>query len=334
MKKTPRTEEAERTVGAAATSDGVHAAPVSLSSFQSFPSSAPAPVPAAPPRWFILYRGPLSSCNYACGYCPFAKTRNTRAELEHDARCLERFVEWVAGRREQIGILFTPWGEALIHRHYQQSMRTLSHLPNVWRVAAQTNLSFNPAWLRDCNLAMAALWTTYHPTETTVPRFAEKCRALRDLGVRHSVGVVGRREAFADIQHLREELPPETYLWVNAWKRVTDYYQADEADLLRAIDPLFDLNLKPHASRGRACRSGHTAFTVDGAGDVRRCHFIKDVIANLYEDGALERALRPQPCTIGECRCHIGYMHLDHLNLDAPFGSGLLERIPAAWNAK
>ena len=23
----------------------------------------------------ILYRGPLSSCNYACGYCPFAKRR-------------------------------------------------------------------------------------------------------------------------------------------------------------------------------------------------------------------------------------------------------------------
>ena len=26
----------------------------------------------------ILYRGPLSSCNYGCEYCPFAKHRETR----------------------------------------------------------------------------------------------------------------------------------------------------------------------------------------------------------------------------------------------------------------
>ena len=43
----------------------------------------------------ILYRGPLSSCNYACGYCPFAKRRETREELAADARALGRFVDWV-----------------------------------------------------------------------------------------------------------------------------------------------------------------------------------------------------------------------------------------------
>ena len=32
----------------------------------------------------ILYRGPLSSCNYACAYCPFAKRTETAAELAHD----------------------------------------------------------------------------------------------------------------------------------------------------------------------------------------------------------------------------------------------------------
>lgn len=288
------------------------------------------PVHSADTRWYILYRGPLSSCNYACGYCPFAKTTNTRAELEHDAECLEKFVAWTASRSEKIGILFTPWGEALIHRHYQEAIRRLSHLPNVWRVAAQTNLSFNPRWLRDCNRQTTALWTTYHPDETPLPRFAERCQSLREMGIRHSVGVVGRKDAFASIHQLRARLPQETYLWINAWKREANYYSADEMAELRGIDPLFDFNASPHPSLGRDCRSGHLAFTVDGTGDMRRCHFIKNVIGNIYADG-FESVLRPRSCGIPECRCHIGYVHLDHLNLDARFGDSILERIPLGW---
>jgi hypothetical protein len=284
-----------------------------------------------PTRWFILYRGPLSSCNYACGYCPFAKTRNTRAELEHDARCLQRFVQWVAAREEQIGILFTPWGEAMIHRHYQHAMCELSHLPNVWRVAAQTNLAFPIESLLDCKRQTTALWTTFHPTETSIPRFTSKCDALDEARIRHSVGVVGRKEAFADIRQLRAALPARTYLWINAWKREPNYYSAGELAELRAVDPHFDLNAVPHASLGRACRAGHAAFTVDGDGDARRCHFIKDKIANIYEPN-FEQALKPRPCGIAECRCHIGYVHLEHLQLDTVFGDGLLERIPLAFD--
>ncbi len=280
-----------------------------------------------PARWSILYRGPLSSCNYACGYCPFAKTRNTKAELEHDAECLHRFIEWVGSRQEQIGILFTPWGEAMVHRYYQEALCRLSHLPNVWRVAVQTNLSFPVAALNDCHRKTTALWTTYHPTETTIPRFTARCDALRDAGIRHSVGIVGRRESFDDIHALRAALPAETYLWINAWKREANYYTAEELAMLRGIDPHFDFNAEPHPSLGRACRAGETVFTVDGGGDVRRCHFIPEIIGNIYEP-EFEQALRPRSCSIAACRCHIGYVHLEHLRLDALFGDGLLERIP------
>lgn len=64
----------------------------------------------------ILYRGPLSSCNYGCEYCPFAKRSETAAQLAVDRQALERFINWVAERHDdQSGVLFTPWGEALIH---------------------------------------------------------------------------------------------------------------------------------------------------------------------------------------------------------------------------
>ncbi len=281
-------------------------------------------------RWSILYRGPLSSCNYGCDYCPFAKTRNTKAELKHDAECLNRFCDWVASRPEQIGILFTPWGEGMIHRYYQEAMCRLSHLPNVWRVAAQTNLSFPVESLQDCHRKTTALWTTYHPTETTIPRFTAKCAELRDAGIRHSVGVVGKREAFDDIRALRTALPEETYLWINAWKREKDYYTEEELHMLRGIDPHFDFNAVPHPSLGRACRAGESAFTVDGAGDARRCHFIPGLIGNIYQPD-FEQALQPRSCSIAECRCHIGYVHLEHLRLDSIFGESLLERIPLSF---
>ncbi len=154
-------------------------------------------------RWHILYRGSSSSCNYGCPYCPFAKTRNTRAELAADAADLDRFVAWVGAQEHQeIGILFTPWGEALIHRAYQRAIRTLAAMPHVYRVAIQTNLSGPLPWLEGADPAVA-LWTTYHPGETTRARFLAQCRTLDRLGVRYSVGVVGLQAHIAEIEALR-----------------------------------------------------------------------------------------------------------------------------------
>ena len=45
------------------------------------------------PSLSVLYRGPLSSCNYGCTYCPFAKHHETDAEHAVDARALERFLQ-------------------------------------------------------------------------------------------------------------------------------------------------------------------------------------------------------------------------------------------------
>src|SRR3954469_22660283 len=134
--------------------------------------------------WSILYRGPLSSCNYACDYCPFAKSVNTREQLRDDERRLNKFVEWVKARPEEIGVLFTPWGEALIHCAYQDALTALSDLPNVRRVAIQTNLSCRLDWVSAANREKLALWCTFHPTETTLDRFLRQCRILDSQGIR------------------------------------------------------------------------------------------------------------------------------------------------------
>jgi sulfatase maturation enzyme AslB (radical SAM superfamily) len=90
----------------------------------------------------ILYRGSLISCNYGCEYCPFAKRQQTAAELAIDQQSLERFVNWIAeNSQHQFSILFTPWGEALIHQCYQQALVKLTQMPHVNKAAIQTNLS-------------------------------------------------------------------------------------------------------------------------------------------------------------------------------------------------
>jgi MoaA/NifB/PqqE/SkfB family radical SAM enzyme len=278
-------------------------------------------------KWSILYRGSLSSCNYSCDYCPFAKKKESRKLLEADAQALTRFVDWVASRKkESIGILFTPWGEALIRKPYQKAILDLSQMQNVHKVSIQTNLSCSLNWLATCDKTKVALWTTFHPTQTHLNSFLNQCQKLDKMQVQYSVGVVGFKEALTDIENMRKNLPKETYLWINALKKQADYYTPDEVNRMRIIDPYIDFNLINHESKGQFCRAGNTTFSVNGAGDITRCHFIKDIIGNIYE-ADFEKKLLPRACTNDTCGCHIGYVHLERLEMEKIFGDKILERI-------
>ncbi|HEY0194904.1 MAG TPA: STM4011 family radical SAM protein [Kofleriaceae bacterium] len=278
-------------------------------------------------RLDLLYRGPLASCNYGCAYCPFAKRKDSRDALATDRAGWQRFVAWLTARPadDALGVLVTPWGEALIRRWYQDGLAALSHLPQITRVAAQTNLSGSLDWLTAADPARLALWCTYHPEWTTLDAFVAQCHRLAAAGVRHSVGVVGQRAHHAAAVQLRAALPAETYVWINAVKALA--YSTDELAAWRAIDPLFELNTVRWPSLGRACGAGSRAVTVDGDGTLRRCHFIAEPIGNLY-DADWQRALAPRPCSQLDCHCHIGYVHLDYLELAKVYATGLLERIP------
>jgi len=277
-------------------------------------------------RLNILYRGPLESCNYDCRYCPFAKKKNTRAELAHDRACLEKFTTWVAQQSRPIGILFTPWGEALIRRYYQENLAQLSHLPQVKKVAIQTNISCGLTWLKNVNKDSFALWTTFHQTEVSVEKFLEKCEVLFRLNISFSVGIVGKKEHFEHAAILRQRLPASVYVWVNAYKREPNYYTAEGIRFLNDIDPHFDLNNTIYQTKNKACFAGETSISIDGKGDVKRCHFIAQKIGNIYEQ-PLSEILAPSPCSNTSCRCYIGYMNLKSLNLEEIYGDKVLERI-------
>jgi len=275
----------------------------------------------------ILYRGPLASCDYDCPYCPFAKRRDAPARLRADRAALERFTAWVREQTaDRLSILFTPWGEGLARSWYRRALVELSRLPYVERVAIQTNLSCRTEWLTEADLGTLALWCTYHPGQTPYERFTGKLGRLTDSGVRFSVGIVGLPEHLEPARRLRADLADRIYLWVNAAEGYT--YTDDQAAAWTDLDPLFPFSRHPHRSGGRACRTGSSVVSVDGEGIVRRCHFVREQLGNLY-DGSYRSALRPRPCPLAVCDCHIGYVHLETLPLYDVFAGGVLERIPA-----
>jgi MoaA/NifB/PqqE/SkfB family radical SAM enzyme len=278
-------------------------------------------------RLSILYRGPLASCDYDCPYCPFAKRRDTPAQLRADRAALERFTGWVAAAAgDRISVLFTPWGEGLVRRWYREALVTLSNLPNVERAAIQTNLSCRLDWVERCDKGTLALWATFHPSQVTLARFLASCQELQVRGVRFSAGVVGIPAQLDQARALRRALPGEVYLWVNAAEG--HRYSEPEIAAWEAIDPLFRVSVEPHASRGLPCRTGEQVISVFGDGTVRRCHFVPQPLGNLY-DGSFRAALGPRPCPNEICDCHIGYVHLEPLGLYQTFAGGVLERIPA-----
>ncbi|MBH5337848.1 STM4011 family radical SAM protein [Streptomyces pactum] len=276
----------------------------------------------------ILYRGPLASCDYDCPYCPFAKRREVPAQLRGDLAALERFAGWAAAQTgDRLSLLFTPWGEGLVRSWYRRALVELSHLPHLRRVAIQTNLSCRTDWVAAADLDTLALWCTYHPGQTPYDRFLDKCRDLAAMGARFSVGVVGLPDHLEQARRLRAELPEQVYLWVNAAEGRT--YDDAEAAVWTELDPLFGYSRHPHRSAGLPCRTGASVVSVDGSGTVRRCHFVREELGNLY-DGSYRAALRPRPCPLAVCDCHIGYVHLESLPLYDVFAGGVLERIPGA----
>jgi len=275
----------------------------------------------------ILWRGPLDSCNYGCAYCPFAKGEPRRAMLDADRAALARFVAWVeTADAWALELLFTPYGEALIQPWYRDALVHLSRLAHVRRAAMQTNGSAPMDFLARADRARLALWISWHPTEIGRAAFAARIGALHEAGTPLSVGAVAVPAHVDEIEALRRDLPADVPMWLNAQKPGVRYDTAAQARWSR-IDPLFSLDARPHLTRGRLCSTGDQVISVDGRGAIRRCHFVDDVLGNLYTDD-LATLLAPRPCPRRRCDCWIGYSHLPDLGLrDQHDEHGFLARI-------
>jgi hypothetical protein len=243
--------------------------------------------------------------------------------MARDRIQVQRFVQWAVHSPKRLDILFTPWGEALVRKHYREALLRLSHADAVTRVGIQTNLSLSPHWLHEARVSRVKLWCTYHPDQVRLSLFLRRVQVLLDLDVQFSVGMVAQLEQLDAIRAMRAALPASVYLWLNAWDgRPADYYSATDVAHLSDIDPHFPFNLAPSKSLGAHCRAGHTALSVNGEGQVRPCHFLSTDLGNLY-DGSFLAQLRAQPCSNSRCDCYIGYA----LREDLPWSADLLRLV-------
>lgn len=271
----------------------------------------------------VYYRGMIDFCNYRCSYCPFAK-RTARAE------CLDRERELLGKLRtelqtiDEVGLMITPYGEALIHDFYQEAIAEIASLPNVRKVGVQTNLSFDAeAFLRRIEGVQdkVVLWATCHTECTSTEAFAKKVHTLQPE-IELSVGMVATGENEEDLRRLRSQLPPTVYLWLNGMDRRRRIFSDETIDRLRTIDPMFGTEF---ARRREAVRQENRGFL--------RCHSseCRYVDAGIVSNRCFFQKKRavPEDCDDHRiCDCYLGYSNFDEPAMNFFFGEGLAFRVP------
>lgn len=260
------------------------------------------------------YRGLLKACNYACRYCPFAKTAADAAAIAADREALFRFCAYVAQLRvppRSLQIFLLPYGEGMIHAHYAEALARLSGLPSVRRVSCQTNLSWNidrfvhaVTEAGGC-LGRISFWCSFHPQCTTLEAFIAQCYRLEQYGIRHCAGMVAVPGSEALAAEVRAALPVHTYMWLNRMDGLAREYTPAETAAFRAIDPFFPLELGDLAADASRCRGGKDSVFVRADGRTALCLVAGRYTGNIYrirtegnEDKA-EAAAPAQACTAG-----------------------------------
>lgn len=284
----------------------------------------------------VLFRTRLEWCNFTCHYCPW-NANQVRVESEafrNDAHRLNRIVDRVAQLPRPVEFFITPKAEYMVLPYWRDAVRRLLALPQVTRLTIQTHLGWDIAsYLPTVDTRKLALWTTYHPSETTPAdrsTLMNRWMLLRENGIRFTIGIVGTHEHFSEMIDLRSSLPPDIYVWVNAYKRQADYYTPQQLDAIRSVDPYFDLNNQHFPSLGQLCTAGSHALFLDDDGDLRRCFFVGDILGNLFPDGWTTLPA-PTSCPVATCHCYVGHMHIVDLGFRDIYGDDLAVRRPMRW---
>ncbi|SNT24883.1 Hydroxymethylpyrimidine pyrophosphatase [Anaerovirgula multivorans] len=296
----------------------------------------------------IYYRGYLSSCNYTCYYCPFAKKKHSKIEIQKDIQALENFFDFIQKTifDSDISIFFTPYGEGLVHTYYMDYLVKFARLGKIKYISIQTNLSFDPKLFlsklqeKEVSLDKIKLWASFHPTMVSAKHFAEKANYLHKY-LDISVGMVAIPGTIDKILELKQELDPNVYLWLNAQSRQKNKYSAEDIRVLKHIDPLFEYELNtirlkstntkqilnPSIKLYEKCSASRSSFFLEANGDVLPCHVNKKILYNIYHSQS-ESSNYKFTCTRKICDCYLAYSNLEKTKLENFFGELLPVRIP------
>ncbi len=258
----------------------------------------------------MYYRGLLKSCNYTCAYCVFAKQPFRKKEITNDQKRLEDFCDRLKSMpfEQPISLMFTPYGEALIHSYYMETFAMLSKQPNIAKISCQTNFSFSTKKFMDVLITNGAdvskinLWCTFHPSMTSLEDFVAKVYELKNK-INLCVGIVGDPNQIEIMKELRATLPSDIYLWINAMDGLGRVYTKLEVEQFSKIDPFFYLEKEHRKADIQKCDGGNESVFITANGDVFPCNRSKYKIGNFYKTTEIKQI---DNCH-GRCDCFLAY---------------------------
>lgn len=276
----------------------------------------------------IFFRGDIDFCNYSCSYCPFAKKTQSIDKIQKEEENLKKLFFYVKNMDEDVNIMITPYGEALIHPIYQEFMARLSTLDNVRKIGIQTNLSVDTKNListleeNKAYFSKIMIWATFHSQFADIKQFCNKANKLSSL-VSISCGIVANRKNFEEIKNLRQGLRPDVYLWINAMDKIKNKFTEDEISSLSHIDPFFAYEFYEKRIDFKKSRSD----------DFSICQSYDKIYAdiNKYSSSCFfkkKKAISSSCNNHKICDCYLGYSNFKDNYLSRFFGENIIFRIP------
>jgi len=241
-----------------------------------------------------------------------------------------QFLNTVRMPGEPLNILIAPWGEVLTHRRWRILMAQIALLKNVRAVSCQTNLSFDIDHFLDCTKEVQdkiRLWCSFHPSQTSLSDFVNRCRKLLDGGIQLCAGAVAVPENIDMIRELRRSLPDNVYVWVNANER-SGALTPEQIREFGEIDPLFSLETREIPADFTRCAGGRDSLFVEADGSARACVLSKQVLGSIF-DGRLPRLRKNAraACRSPFCSCYLAYCNRTDLPGLEIFGGCRAHRI-------
>lgn len=258
-------------------------------------------------------------CNYECPYC-FREWADESSRTE-DPACGKYSVEHISQRFDETGKvwrIYMTGGEPLLYPGFVELAKALTR---VHYISVSTNLSTPNAYEFAEAVESERVHSVYanvHILEREKRRegmkeYLQKFLHFQQRGFKIWLvyitypPLLGRIEE--DIKRFRSEGIKQIKLKVFQGKYKGRRYPRDYSDDERAFIKRLGLDNYEHqiltgrvSFLGSRCQAGHRAFTLDIAGNVRRCNTLKDEYGNLFE-GTFKPGKSSRRCPNKKCSC-------------------------------
>lgn len=253
------------------------------------------------------YNGRYAHCNYACPYCYVATSVNKGMHFKFDIDTWEKAFEKHFGSRETI--FYFSYGEPLMGGNlFYEILEMIGRHPN-WEARMTSNVSVNLDRLLNTTLAKSKrlnINASFHPTQTSVEQFIEKCDEIRRAGIEPSIVYVMYPEQIDDFEE--KYLPAfrvhgyrvhiRAFRGLYKGRKYPQAYSNEQWEKTAKYMDTGNFKYQLHAVNGlgRVSFLGMTHILVDNCGKIEMCDsYVGDRHYGNVFDESIHLDVAPQP---------------------------------------